>query len=408
MSKMPTPTVVQQKVLKSVGLIAMIMVFNMTAPLSTDMYLPAFPTLLSEFSTTSAMLNFTLVGFFVCFALGMLVFGAVSDKLGRKPLLLFGVGLYGLASWGCAGVQTVDMLIVYRLLQAIGAGCMVSVTTAIIKDSFDDIARPRVIAVLQMLGVLAPTIAPGIGAFLMDYFSWRATFYVLALFSIVMFLLTLLYTETLTKEKRFQGNVLMSLTGLWKVYKDKKFSLFLACTSLTSLIYMAFIAISSYIYISHFGLSKGAYGLYFALNSLVLVVGPIVYLRFAQTARHSRLLLYIFGGIFLAGIAMIAIGWWHPVVFYFCFLPVTFFGSFLRAFSTNILLSQHDQAAGATASVINFTNTAVGSLGMVIGALSWSSYILGLGVIMMGASALSLLLWYAFRKAGYTLRGLRL
>ena len=408
MNAFSTPTVVQQKVLKSVGLIAMIMVFNMTAPLSTDMYLPAFPTLLTEFSTTSAMLNYTLVGFFICFALGMLVFGAVSDKMGRKPLLLFGVGLYGLASWGCAGVGTVEGLIIFRLLQAVGAGCMVSVTTAIIKDSFNDEARPKIIATLQMLGVLAPTIAPGIGAFLMDYFSWRATFYLLAFFSVIMFVLTLLYTESLPKSKRFQGNVFMSLTGLWRVYKDKKFSLFLACTSLTSLIYMAFIAISSYIYISHFGLSKGAYGLYFALNSLVLVVGPIVYLRFGQTARHSRLLLYIFGGIFCAGLAMITVGWWHPLVFYFCFLPVTFFGSFLRAFSTNILLSQHDQAAGATASVINFTNTAVGSLGMVIGALSWSSYIFGLGVIMSAAAALSLFLWYVFRKKGYTLRGLRL
>ena len=83
-----------QKRLGTAGLIALITVLNMTAPLSTDMYLPSFPTMMDEFGVTAGVLNLTLVGFFFFFAVGMLVFGPFSDRYGRKPVLVAGLGLY--------------------------------------------------------------------------------------------------------------------------------------------------------------------------------------------------------------------------------------------------------------------------------------------------------------------------
>lgn len=109
---------------------------NMTAPMSTDLYLSGFPTLLKDFNTTFDILNYTLVGFFISFAIGMLFIGPMSDKIGRKPILLSGILVYGISSLLCSLAPSVEWLIAFRITQAIGAGGMVSVSTAMVKDNF--------------------------------------------------------------------------------------------------------------------------------------------------------------------------------------------------------------------------------------------------------------------------------
>lgn len=146
--------------LGSRGLIFLIFLLNMTGPMSTDLYLAAFPTLLKQFNTTGHVLNYTLVGFFVSFAIGMLFIGPLSDKIGRKPVLLSGILIYGVSSLLCSFAPTVESLICFRIMQAIGAGGMISVSMAMVKDSFSDKDRPEIIAFLQMLGAFAPTVAP--------------------------------------------------------------------------------------------------------------------------------------------------------------------------------------------------------------------------------------------------------
>lgn len=271
-----------QNKLGKTGLVFMIFLINMTAPMSTDMYLSAFPSMLEEFHTDSSMLNFTLVGFFLSFAIGMLLVGPISDKLGRKPLLLSGVLSYGIFSFLCSTAVSVEHLIAFRMLQALGAGGMVAVSTAIVKDAFSNDERPKIIALLQMLGAFAPTVAPIIGAQIVKHFSWRETFDALTLVSVVTLTFVTLFTETLHQNKRLQGNVFQSIWSLKDIIRIPSFMTFLIAMTGPSLIYMAFLATSSYIYIQWFQLTETQYSIFFAINSMILIVGPNVYLRVRQ------------------------------------------------------------------------------------------------------------------------------
>lgn len=151
--------------------------------MSTDMYLSAFPAMLESFDTNSTMLNYTLVGFFISYAIGMLLIGPLSDKYGRKPILIVGILTYIIASIFCAQADNIETLIFSRIIQALGAGGMVAVSTAIVKDTFSNEERPKIIALLQMLGAFAPTAAPLIGAQIVKYYSWKETFDALAIIS---------------------------------------------------------------------------------------------------------------------------------------------------------------------------------------------------------------------------------
>ena len=127
---------IEQPKLGRKGMIALITAVNMIAPLSTDMYMAALPHMAKYFKTTDAVMNFTLVGFFLFFAVGMILFGPISDKYGRRPVFTAGIIIYGISCVLCGISVNIVFLILMRILQALGAGCMISVTTAMIKDQF--------------------------------------------------------------------------------------------------------------------------------------------------------------------------------------------------------------------------------------------------------------------------------
>ncbi|MBS7332492.1 MAG: MFS transporter [Weeksellaceae bacterium] len=388
------------------GLIFLIFLLNMTGPMSTDLYLSAFPTLLKEFNTTSGMLNYTLVGFFVSFAIGMLFIGPLSDKIGRKPVLLSGIFIYGLSSLFCSFSSSIEMLIFFRITQAIGAGGMISVSTAMVKDSFSDDDRPGIIALLQMLGAFAPTIAPLIGAQIIKHYNWQVTFDVLAISALFSFIVSLFVTETLDKKDRIEGNVFTSVFSLKEILINKPFMTFLLSMYGMSIIYMAFLAISSYIYIEWFNLSETQYSIFFAVNSLILLVGPNVYLMARKRFTPNQIVHFSFITVLFAGLLILTIGKFSPYLFLLAFAPITFSNGFLRSFSSNILLGQSNMNSGGVASVMSFSGTALGAIGMMLGTIGWSNYIQGLGWITFIGITFSITLWIIFLRNGYKLKGM--
>lgn len=380
-----------QKYLGKFGLIVMIAVMNMFVPLSIDMYLPALPTMTSYFATSSALVNLTLVGFFFFFAVGILVFGPLSDKYGRKPILIIGVILYTIFSGLCAMSLTIWQLIICRIIQALGAGSMVSVSTALIKDCFIGSVRDKVLAIVQALAVIGPMVAPLAGAFVLQFFSWRATFWILLAAGILCLIASLLLEETVAHSERHSGNIGQTIGRLIVVGKHKGFTCYLLIISMLAAPYMAYIAVCSYIYIDFFNLSQQVYSYFFAFNSAFAVLGPIFYLILSSRLSIRRFNWLIFIVAIASGVVLLLFGKISPWIFMISFLPFTLVESAARPFSTSILLDQHDSDTGSASALINFTQTAVGSLGMVLGALPWSNFVSGLGIVIVGFSLFAIL-----------------
>ena len=158
---------VEQIYLKEKGLMIMISLFSAIIPLSIDLYLPVLPKMVEKLNTTQSLVNLTLTFFYIFFGISTLLLGPLSDKYGRKKILLIGTILYTLSSFFCMMAINVESLILFRIIQAIGSGAIVAVASAIIKDSFDGKKRETMFAIVQSMMMIAPIIAPLLGAFLL-------------------------------------------------------------------------------------------------------------------------------------------------------------------------------------------------------------------------------------------------
>ena len=171
----------KQKYLKNSGLIALITILSMIPPLSTDLYMPALPEMTAYFKTSSTLMSSTMTIFFIFMAIGILILGPMSDKYGRKPILIASISISLIFSGLCAISPTITFLIIARAASAVGAGGMVAIATALIKDSFEGKSMSQVLSVTQAFGLLAPMLAPLLGALILSIFDWKMTFIALAI-----------------------------------------------------------------------------------------------------------------------------------------------------------------------------------------------------------------------------------
>ncbi len=396
----------KQKFLGFKGMVFFITLTNMFVPLSTDLYLPALPTMSQYFGVSGSLVNLTLVGFFFFFAVGTLLFGPLSDKYGRKRILLVGSGLYSLMSLICALAPNVYVMIFARIFQGIGAGALISVSMALIKDCFVGHRRESILAVVQSFSGVAPMIAPVLGAFLLRFTDWRGAFFVLTAAGAAVFLLSLLYQETLEPEDRVSESTVATVGKLITVGKNKGFLVPCLIFSLYNFAFMGYISMSSYIYVDQFGLSEQTYSYFFAANALVSLMGPMAYVKFCANVNKVRLAYTCFAIYVVCGCSLIFLGQLAPALFWLSFAPFSFLGSLTRPFSSSLLLDQQKGDTGSASSLINGVATIFGSAGMM-GISLWSNHILGLGEIILTSGLLSLVGWALLMRSKITVVGIK-
>ncbi|MFP6851028.1 MAG: Bcr/CflA family multidrug efflux MFS transporter [Pseudomonas sp.] len=247
-------------------LIVLLAVLVAFGPLSIDMYLPSLPLIAADLQASEQQIQLTISLFLAGFSLGMLFYGPLSDRFGRRRLLLAGIALYMLASLGCATASEPGQLVGWRLLQALGGAAASVLARVIVRDLFPLNEAARVLSLMQQVTMIATLVAPVLGGYLMLVSSWRMLFIALLGFAGLCLLLVLRYIP----ETHLHTSRGTSLASAFKAYVDiarKPQALgYILCMGMTFAGMFAFITASPFIYIQYFGISPQHYAWLFALN----------------------------------------------------------------------------------------------------------------------------------------------
>ncbi|WP_065678908.1 multidrug effflux MFS transporter [Vibrio atlanticus] len=373
-------------------------------PLTIDLYLPALPQMVEVFNTDQSMVNLTLSSYFVTYAVGLLFWGPLSEKFGRKPILLIGIASYMVASVLCAMTNSIEQLIGARIFQAFAGSAITVIATAIVKDLYDGREREKIMATIMSLVIIAPMVAPVFGAFLLKIASWRMMFVTLAIFGAFASVLACCYRETL--ENKYQGSIFRSWGRMGVVMKNRSFVKLLVIFSIIPMALMGFLAAGSYIYIDHFGLTEQQFSYAFAFNALCASFGPTIYMKLSYRISVQKVISGCFALLAIAGIFTLTIGDLSPWFFMFIAAPATLMVIIMRVPGTNLMLNQQDHDTGSAVALIQFFSMICGSLGMVLVSIRPESLIENLGFIQLSVGILGGLMWLMVRNKEYVTKKL--
>jgi len=393
-----------QPVLGKTGMLFFLVIISAFPPLTIDLYLPALPQMVEVFNTDRSMVNLTLSSYFVTYAIGLLFWGPLSEKFGRKPILLIGLAGYMVASILCAMTNNIEQLIGARIFQAFAGSAITVIATAIVKDLYDGREREKIMATIMSLVIIAPMVAPVFGAFLLKIASWRMMFVTLAVFGAFASVLALCYRETL--ESKYQGSIFRSWGRLTVVMKNRSFVKLLVIFSIIPMALMGFLAAGSYIYIDHFGLTEQQFSYAFAFNALCASFGPTIYMKLSYRMPVQKVISGCFALLTLAGIFTLTIGDLSPWFFMFIAAPATLMAIIMRVPGTNLMLNQQDHDTGSAVALIQFFSMICGSLGMVLVSIRPDSLIENLGFIQLSVGTLGGLMWLMVRNKEFVTNNL--
>ncbi len=405
MTKMSSALLVHQR-LGFIGLSILLIFMTTIAPLSMDMFSPSIPEMTRDFNAPQSEVTLTVTIFFVFYAIGMLLFGTISDKFGRKPILLITMAAFIAGSALCALSPTLPMLIGSRVIQALGGGGTSAVAVALLKDVFAPEPREKFLMFMAVVQVIAPIVAPIIGAWVLTFSTWHMVFWILTGFGCVCFVGILLYNETLPKEQRLTTPIFSSYKRMGIMVKDRSFMIFMFATIMPNAVFGGFLAVGSYIYVDQFGCTETEFSYFFAATACVSIFGPLIYT--ALTKKFSKkTVITIFLVIPVSTVVLLAFfGYDSPFSFVIGFAPLSLAASAIRPAMTSILLLQHEDDAGSASGVINFGNTMGGALGMFTAALFAPDFIFGIIVLTGVFTLVSLLIWVGWSRSSLTLKGL--
>lgn len=376
----------------SVGtMMVFISVISAFPMMATDIYIPALPTIKDELNASVELVNLTVSSFFLIISLSGLIFGPLSDRFGRKPVIMISLILYVIASLGCAFSLNIYSLIAARLFQSVGCAGGMAVSTAIIKDFFPPDKKEKAFAIIGAITGLVPVTAPILGAWILVFTSWRGAFIVLTLMGFVALIFALFYKET--NHDLSEDTIPASLGKLFVVLFNPSFTRLVFLFALAPLGMMAFVGISSFIFQQTFGLSKQAYSYYFAANAIVSGVAAYSYIRISQFIKPLVIITGSFVLSIVSGTLTILIGELHPMLFLVSIIIGSAAFSLQRAPSMNLMIEQQDKNTGSASSLMFCFMGIFGSIGLVIISMDWSNRIVVLGIINIILGVLATSFW---------------
>ncbi|HEV2552922.1 MAG TPA: multidrug effflux MFS transporter [Bosea sp. (in: a-proteobacteria)] len=261
----------------TLAMTAVLAMLTALGPLSTDFYLPSLPDIVRVMETDVAGAQATLSAFLFGFAGGQILWGPLSDRLGRRPVLLTGLALFTLATLACALAPSIEALTVARAVQALGASGPIVLGRAMVRDLYEGPRAGRELARMGMIMGLVPAVAPVLGGVLQQAFGWRSTFVAsLAFAAVLAAVVGFLLPETIRTRSREPLSLLTIIRGFGTLLQNRAYRVYVGLTSLAYGGLFAFISGSSFVLIGIHGLTPTQYGLSFGFGVLGFILGTIL------------------------------------------------------------------------------------------------------------------------------------
>ena len=384
-------------VVPSALLAVLVVALTALGPLSTDFYLPALPAIARALDTDSAGVQLTLSVYLLGFGAGQLLVGPLSDRFGRRPVMLWGMLVFVLSSVVCALADSITTLVVARLLQAFGACAGPVLGRAVVRDIYGPAESARMLSHVSTATALAPLLAPLFGGWLTALWGWRATFVALTLYALVLMLAV---WRLLQETNRHPDADAMRPARMWANYRTLladpvyRSALLIGCGAVAAL--FAFISGSPFVFIEHFGMSPQQMGLAFGLNVTGFMLGSTLSARLSRRIGPSRLIrqgvwLGAACGIALAVLALV--GPQHVAAVMVPMWGVTAAIGLILPNATALGLAGYPKMAGAAASLMGFVQMGLGAgAGMLVGH-GVQSGTSALGLTVAAAMLFSLAAW---------------
>jgi len=383
------------------ALTALLAGLSAVGPLTTDMYLPSLPDIARQLGASSAQVQLTISAYLIGFAAGQIIYGPVSDRHGRKPVLIAAIALYCAASLACALSTSIEMLIVARAFQALGGSGGIVLTRAIVRDIYSGAHAGRELSVIGSVMALAPVLAPVIGGLIQTVFGWRVTFLALvgAGFAGAAVVWALL-PETLNNRAAEPVSLPSMLRSYRIVGRNPAYLAYLSITSASYAGLFAWISGSAFVLQDLYGLAPFDFGVAFALGSIGYMAGSAIAARLVIRLGLDGVL--GLGGCACAagGLALVAAVAFGLTSSMSLVLPMAIYLAGLGMVLPQGIagaMTPFPERAGAASSLFGFLQqTAAALCGAAVGwFLGQSAWPLALGVATMGLATFGL--WLATR-----------
>lgn len=378
----------QSKAQYSSAWIMLLALLTSLGPLSIDMYLPALPQMAQDFNVSTQMISNTLPAYFLGLAVGQLIYGPVSDRIGRKIPLYFGLSLYIVASLICLFAQDEWSLIAARILQALGGCVGVVIARAAIRDRLDIQTSAQAFSSMMIVMGIAPIIAPMLGAWILHFFSWHAVFACLSFMGVICLLCVhFFFKETLPVSRRLTLNFNQVLQLYMAILKDGSFRAPMIIGCFSGGLLFCYISSSAAVLMDSYGLSQQQFAYAFGANAFGIMVFSTINKHLVaktQVIQRLRLGAYIqlFGVVVLL---MAALFESTPLVWVMLgmFLTVSGIG-FTGPNAMALAMSKQGARAGTASALMGSLQFACGLIGgLILNFMLWSALLNMAGVMLI-------------------------
>lgn len=366
------------------------------APLSTDMYLPALPFMMQDFSVGASMIQLTLTASMAGMAIGQIIAGPVSDDKGRRKPLIVGMFIFSVSTVGCILSPDIHTFLVFRFIQGFSGGAGIVIARAIARDVCKGPALTRFFSILMFINGFAPILAPILGGQILRFASWRGVFMFLVIVGIALTIGAFVMKETLAPKRRLASGIIPSLRNFGGLFHDRYFMGHCVMQCFAFAAFFAYISGSSFVFQNIYDVSAQGFSYIFGLNGIGLMISGAIVGRLAGYLADWKMLRVTLWQALLGSMVLLACFLLRAPLFLVIivlFLTISTVSA-LGTSSFSMAMQSQGRNAGGASAMIGFSSMISGAVMAPIVGIAGSYTAIPMGLIMFIGEAGAILTFY--------------